>query len=178
MKLNSNTLIALAALVVSVCALFISVQEARIMRTQQRVSIYPHLEAGAFYNSEGFGLRVVNGGVGLAKIESIQVYEGDQYFNDFLEVVDHLMVDSHSISYNILEVTELNQGVLQAGERVQMFRLPWTEETKLLSNRIGRINYRVHYCSLLEDCWEINNFSNRPIPLEKLPKIDESKEFY
>ena len=178
MKFNSNTLIALAALVVSVCALFISVQEARIMRTQQRVSIYPHLEAGVFYNSEGFGMRVVNGGVGVAKIESIQVYEGDDYFNNFLEVVDYLMVDSHSINYNILEVQELSESVLPAGDRVQMFRLPWTEETRLLSNRIGRIKYRVHYCSLLDDCWEINSFSNRPIPLEKRPEIDESKEFH
>ena len=178
MKFNSNTLIALAALVVSVCALFISVQEARIMRTQQRVSIYPHLEAGVFYNAEGFGLRVVNGGVGLAKIESIQVYEGERYFNNFLEVVDHLMVDSHSINYNILEVQELSESVLPAGERVQMFRLPWTKETRILSNRIGRINYRVHYCSLLEDCWEINSSTNRPIPLGKLPAIDPSKEFH
>ncbi len=177
MKFNSNTLIALAALVVSVCALFISVQEARIMRTQQRVSIYPHLEAGVFYNAQGFGLRIVNGGVGLAKIESIQVREGDRYFNDILEVIDYLMVDSHSINYNILEVAEISESVLQAGERVQMFRLPWTEETRRLSNRIGRIEYRVRYCSLLEDCWEINSTSKRPIPLEKLPEIDPSKEF-
>lgn len=57
-KINTNLLVASSAVFISFCALFISVQEIKIMRSQQKASMYPYLTLGWTYNSEGFGVEL------------------------------------------------------------------------------------------------------------------------
>ena len=69
-KINTNLLVASSAVFISLCALFISVQEMKIMREQQKATMYPYLTLGWVYNSDGFGVELKNSGNGLAKINS------------------------------------------------------------------------------------------------------------
>ena len=88
-KINSTLLIAISAVFISVCALFVSIQEVRIMRTQQKVSLYPYLTVGNFFNSQGFGIYINNSGTGLAKINSYQIFDGKKYFKNWQEVINY-----------------------------------------------------------------------------------------
>ncbi len=73
-SLNINSVVAFSAVFMSACALYISVQEVRIMRIQQKASMFPYLTVSRIYNSEGFGIRIKNSGNGLARIDSYQVF--------------------------------------------------------------------------------------------------------
>ena len=67
-KINTNLFVAGTALIVSVCALFLSVQEIRIMRIQQKANMYPYITVGWTFSGQGFGVELKNSGNGLAKI--------------------------------------------------------------------------------------------------------------
>ena len=63
------------ALAVSIFALAIGAWQTRLMQSQARASVWPHLEVGYTYNSNvdenGFIWRIDNNGVGPARIESV-----------------------------------------------------------------------------------------------------------
>ncbi len=52
-RLSSELIIALSALGISLCALFVSVYEASVLSAQQRASVWPYGDVGAFYNADG-----------------------------------------------------------------------------------------------------------------------------
>lgn len=53
-------MVTFAALVINLCALFVSVQEVRIMRKQQKVSMLPYLSVSRSCTGEGFGYFLKN----------------------------------------------------------------------------------------------------------------------
>lgn len=160
-KINVNLVIALAAMVISLCALVVSIYEVRIMRAEQKVAVYPYLSIGTFYNSKGFGLYVKNSGTGLARINSYQVYIEGKYFNNWLEVVDHYAPEGHGIDYNMMSSNTLHEEIITPNERVNIFQVSWTDETRKVSEKVGDLVVKICYSSLLDDYWEVKNDRSR-----------------
>ncbi|MEL6970788.1 MAG: hypothetical protein AAFO02_11515, partial [Bacteroidota bacterium] len=48
--IDSNFIIAASAVVISLCALLVSLQEVRIMRQQQKATMFPFVTASRAYN--------------------------------------------------------------------------------------------------------------------------------
>jgi hypothetical protein len=70
------------ALAVSIFALAIGAWQTRLMQSQARASVWPHLEIGYTYNSNvdenAFLWRIDNNGVGPARIETIALtFDGE-----------------------------------------------------------------------------------------------------
>ena len=149
-------LIALSAVLISVCALVVSIYEVRIMRSEQRLSAFPYLSISKFYNGRGFGLRIKNSGTGLALIKSYKIHVGESYFKDWQEVVDHYAPEGHSIDYGIMSTNGLQDEVITPNEEVVLFEVQWNEETRALSKSVDGLEIRVCYASLLEDYWVVN----------------------
>ena len=160
-NINSNLLVALSAVLISVCALVVSIYEVRIMRSEQRLSAFPYLSISKFYNGRGFGLRVKNSGTGLAFIKSYKIRTGDTYFQNWQEVVDHYAPEGHSINYGIMSTNGLQDEVITPNEEVVLFEVQWNEETRALSRNVDDLEIRVCYASLLEDYWVVNMDNGR-----------------
>ncbi len=154
-------LIALSAVVISVCALVVSIYEVRIMRSEQRLSAFPYLSISKFYSGKGFGLRVKNSGTGLALIKSYKIRAGDNYFQSWQEVIDHYAPEGHSINYGIMSTNGLQDEVLTPNEEVILFEVQWTEESRALSQEVDDLEIRVCYASLLEDYWVVKSDKGR-----------------
>ena len=174
-KISASQFSAIAALIVSVCALFVSIQEARLMRIQQEAAIYPHLVAGPSYDGDGFGLRLKNSGTGLAQIESMKVWTEEIYFSNWIEVMDHFLPEGHNVGYNMMNATDINQMIVSPGEVVNLMRLPWTDTTRILLKHIQEIQYEICYCSLLGKCWKVHSELRKPVPATCF--FEEGKEF-
>ena len=61
-----QTLIALSAVLLSLCGLFIALYEASIIRQAQRASVWPHVSISVSLASQKINLWVQNNGVGPA----------------------------------------------------------------------------------------------------------------
>lgn len=169
-------LVAGSALFISACALFISLQEVRIMQSQQKAIMYPYLTSGMSYNGEGFGFILKNSGNGLAKINSYQVYNDSLYFNDWFEAVEYYMPEAKEINYGIVKtVGNIKDQMITPRDEVFLFFLKWTPETRILEKRVKDLKVRICYSSLLEDHWLLEN--DIPTQIDEPCRIDTRKEF-
>ena len=82
-----ETLVGLSAVLVSFCALFISIYEASLIRQSQRASVWPHVEIGASMTNEGVYLYLRNTGIGPARIESGSVTFNGEIQKNWLDVM-------------------------------------------------------------------------------------------
>ena len=163
-RLKAEHFLSLTAVVVSICALFISITEARLMKAQQKAMLYPHLDISPSYGANGFDISVKNSGAGIAMVKSVTVQDGDRYFSEWMDVINHYLPDTHQVGYNLIYVSDINKKAILPGEEIEVFRVPWNEETRILVDSLYNLKIRIDYCSLLDDCWEITNELDFPEP--------------
>ncbi len=142
------------ALVISVAALIVSIYEANLLKDQQRATVWPHVSIVAYYNSEGFGYRAINSGIGPAIVRSMEV----RYAGELVENMDTLLdrlEPGRKIGYDRLRMNRLNNTVIMAGEERVLLQMPWDEETRRMVKNIETkgVTTRMTYCSVLDDCW-------------------------
>jgi len=161
---SNETVIALSAVVISGCALLVSIYEVKLMREQEKAMIYPHLTLGINYNSEGFQVFVKNSGTGLAKIRKVEVYSEEKAFRDWMEIIAYYLPDGPSIGYDIMSQNQFSGQVLPANESITLFGLPWetgsdtrNAAVRLLESHIRKLSYGICYCSVMDDCWLLEN---------------------
>ncbi|NER18967.1 hypothetical protein [Spongiivirga citrea] len=174
--INTNFFVGGTALVVSICALFISIQEVRIMRIQQRASMYPYLTVSKVYNGEGFGITLKNSGNGLAKINSYRVYANGTYFNNWEELLKTLAPDATGIDYSIIRTAgNIRNEMITPNEKVNLIFLQWTLETRELEKQFSDLEVKLCYSSLLDEHWIIEKYI--PIELDSPCNADSTTEF-
>lgn len=175
-QLNVNMLVAVCALVVSACALYISVQEVRIMRVQQKAAMYPYLTVGKSYNGDGFGLRLTNTGNGLAKVHSYQVFNDSIFFKDWFDVIATYAPEAKDINWNIMSSDGYlrNEMITPLEEKTLIF-VRWTPESRKLERRLANLRVRVCYSSLLDEYWKEEG--QGPVQLNGPCTYEVEKEF-
>jgi hypothetical protein len=163
-RLNTSNVVAISAIFISLCSLYVSLIEVQTMRLQQEASIYPHLDLQTQYSSEGFKLILSNQGVGLAKIESYTVFAGEAEFRDWLEVVDFFLPKGHKVGYNIMTANTIANRVIPAGESIVLMGVPWTPETRQMVDRaVSELGIVICYSSLMEKTWTISHNTDTPV---------------
>ncbi|MEM9931195.1 MAG: hypothetical protein AAF840_15360 [Bacteroidota bacterium] len=175
-KIDTNRSVAISAVFISLCALYVSVQEMRLMRVQQRVSVYPHLTLWRNYSSEGFGVYIKNSGTGLASINSMQLTDGERFFNNWLDVVDHYLPDSLAFGYDRMLMDNLNGEIVTPGEERRLLFLRWTPTIRKFEEDTRHLTMRVCYSSLLNQSWLLENKERTALD-HPCPRIEE-QEFY
>lgn len=175
-KINTNAIVAASAVLISLCALLISVQEIRIMRSQQKATMYPYLTIGYNYNAKGFGIELKNSGNGLAKINSYKVFNDSIYFKEWLQVIKTYMPEANQIGYgNITTSGNIRNLMISPNETKKLIFINWTDETRLLHSRLENLKISISYESLLEEYWTIED--KIPIQIDSKNKINNDEEF-
>jgi len=175
-RLNTELIVAFTAILISVCALVVSFYEVRIMRTQQKASVWPFVTMGEQYNSKGFALLAANKGIGPAKVESLKVWVKGKQVKELDDIFTELIGPDHGITYNDYGVHGINGSVLEAGYEKPLFNLNWTEATREVQKKLFLINVEVIYSSILGDCWKLSlKEENQSCDC---PKPEEEGQFY
>lgn len=158
--LRPQMLVALSALLLSLCGLFISFYEASLIRQAQRASTWPYVEVGYSLRNEKLNLWVRNTGVGPARIQAAAVmYQGklQENWRDLMRRVYGEKADSLGFDYSLI-----NGSVLPpTPERHSIFSLTEgsrgadREMMNLLIQAIleGAIDVTVCYSSVYDECW-------------------------
>ena len=168
--------VAVSALFVSACALYISVQEVRIMRTQQKAAMFPYLNIGKSYTADGFGLQLENTGNGLAKVHSYQVFNDSVFFKDWFDVISTYAPEAKDINWNIMSSDGyLRNQMIAPQELKTLIFVRWTPESRILERTLSGLKIRICYSSLLDEHWYLDE--NGPQSLNGPCKIEVEKEF-
>ncbi len=92
-----QSLIALSAVLLSVCGVFIATYEATLVRRQQRASVWPHLEVAASMSRERVELWVKNVGIGPARVRTAAVSQGGETRKDWADLIRRAGVDPKEV---------------------------------------------------------------------------------
>lgn len=159
---SPQTMIALAAVLLSVCGLFISIYETSLIREQQRASVWPNVEVAPSINPGTLRIFVQNTGVGPALIQSAAVFYKGETKADWGEVVNSFEFERIGITdYQSL----INGRVLPPdSEQELIFRIesspenPQADLAGMLSKSIvqGELDVQLCYCSVYDECWTAN----------------------
>ncbi|WP_263785757.1 hypothetical protein [Salinibacter grassmerensis] len=153
-----QTMIGLSAVLLSLCGLFVSIYETRLMRQEQWASVWPRVSVGPSLNtrSDTVEIKVRNSGIGPARIRAARIeHEGKQKANwqDLLESVGQ---PGASRNFGLI-----NRQVLSPGEDEVIFTAVSDSSERNpkglppLAQEIldGDVDLVLCYCSAYDECW-------------------------
>lgn len=111
---STDTLIAIAATVTSVCALIVAVYQTKLSREQQLNSVWPYLITYPNMDEKGQStLMIANYGIGPAIVDSVRViYKGKTYFSP-TQVISEISSNLNRGKFGIAwSHTELRKGLV------------------------------------------------------------------
>jgi hypothetical protein len=120
MRINTDRVVSLSAMVVGLGSLFIIVYQTALLREQQTASVLPYLMINLQTNGERSYVVVRNTGVGPALIEDVVVrHQGREIRQDPYDFL--LEVRPESVNDDSLSVDKLSPGrLVPAGENIGM----------------------------------------------------------
>lgn len=167
--------VACAAVFISVCALFVSVAEMRIMRElqaderrHQRASVWPQLAYSVGTVDGVWTFGVLNNGIGPAVIETMEVTVGDAIVYSWPEAVEAMFGDSSRLGQH----THLFAGVVvPAGEHYELMK--FTVPDGKTDPEPKELKVEICYCSVFDECWRLDDVLSRANPVEVCEPADE-----
>ena len=144
-------MVGLAALVVSICAVAVSIYEASLERQHARAEAWPHVELTIGVSSQSTRIAVENSGLGPAAIEAIAVrYDGQpvEGWSRLLPLLFGRQPDSYQIS-------GIEGRVLRAGSELVILEVPAQYVPQDIMARLPRTSVTVCYRSVFEEYWQL-----------------------
>ena len=143
---------AVFAVLVSLTTLALLVAQTRLMQTQARASVWPHVSIGFSSNQTGFAWVVSNNGVGPAVTHAVQVHVDGKALPDWPSVLSALQINAK------VGISQLSGTVLTPAENsrdlYEIMRMQAGESaTAMTAAAMTRVEIELCYCSIYEDCW-------------------------
>jgi hypothetical protein len=161
------------AIIISLAAMFISIYEASILKSQQTSMVWPYLDLLQQNDNNGFAIEISNKGTGPAIITSVQVdYNGLPIEN--MDILLDSLNPNRTFGYDILSNNTLGNQVFMSGEKRVVFGLPYNDETRIVKSNLGKIRIRIGYKSVLEEHWYFDSQDGSHAK-EKFEAIQEFK---
>ncbi len=143
-------IIGVSAVLVSLCALFVSISQAKLMREQMHLSVLPRIDISFSENpSENLNISINNCGIGPAEIlatkieyNSVAVSSWDELFR---------MMNKDSLNFEDFSSTKLKNRMLVPMQIFPILTIPDGKLYKLLKANKEKIRITIYYKSLYDD---------------------------
>jgi hypothetical protein len=162
---DADMIAALAAVLVGLCALAVSIYQSMLMREQQQASVWPHVEIGREYRRDGdkrvFKFIVENTGIGPARIKNLRVRLDGKVQADWASLIKALGVVGENVqNRSIVTSSTVSNRVLLPGSSIQALVVEDEAVTKPLeaatSDTPPRLDIEICYCSIYDRCYRIS----------------------
>ena len=149
-----NGLAAVIAALVGFLALMVSAYTAYIQREQTRAQVWPRLLVGS-RPAEDL-VVIYNKGMGPAIVRGVQVYVGGRAQPDW----DH--VTAAQGLQGPVKTSTIGSVVISPAEELHLLRFASDADYKLAVNGDKQMELRICYCSVLNDCWVMDDRQTSP----------------
>jgi len=152
-----------SAIFIGLCALFVSINQTRIMRKQHESSIWPYIYHGITYRDDGrFFYNVRNVGLGPAKIVNARIYYKDKVYSGYYQFLsDFLEIPVDSVKTGIaLGYSTLDGRVLAPEESIDALNISTWEVSAALFDRQDEWHIKICFCSIYNKCWSNITFGD------------------
>lgn len=167
------------ALLVSAVSLFIGWQSNRTQQRMLAASVWPYLSWDTSNYSEETQQQIVtleihNSGVGPARIETVELsYQGQALANGGQLVMACCKQQVEGLKNWSSRTSTINPVVIPAHDQVKFFGILKTGDNASLWETFNherfKVEGRVCYCSVLDECWLLESARNVPQPVGSCP---------
>lgn len=161
---SPKELIAIAATVIALCALGVSVYEGYSGRLHRRLSVRPYVSFAFYYNKAGAHFSLDNYGLGPAQVQWFRATVDDKPQGSWREVLRELGLDGVPYTQSIPA-----KGVMMPPQPIEksveiLSVKPYDASNTLIENH-HRIALEVCYCSLYDECWIASTQGSGPVKI-------------
>jgi hypothetical protein len=167
---NSEKLLSISAILISVCTLFVFVYQTNLIREQQYNSVFPYLEMGNFgTNTENYGFYLTNKGIGPAMIKSVEIqYKDSIYEEDLAGYLSRRITKKDSIYYTH---SNIGPGRLISADDEIILAAPSINDIKMGNSLYQIINDKdlnmiIEYESIYGERWRLSFREVPPVKIE------------
>lgn len=150
---DSNMTVGAAAILISACALYVSIVQTNLMQQQSNAAVWPHLEIATYLVNNEFSLIVKNKGVGPAVIQKIQLnYHGKPYeANSIINLAREIIGKQDTIFTYYSDA--LDQRVIAPQETVEFLVLRDSLDAAKFIQEAQNIKLSIAYASVYGQLW-------------------------
>jgi hypothetical protein len=171
---DRDLVLSLAAVVVSACALGVSLVQTAVMRAQQHAAVWPRLTTALDANPDSatFALAVRNAGVGPAQVAWAQVTFDGVPLDGWPALIERAAAGAPGGSgRGTGAFNSLTGSVLVPAERLTALRLAG-DPARFVFGAAERVGLRVCYCSVFDRCWRLDDPSvGARVPRERAAPV-------
>lgn len=169
-RLRWDLFIAVCALLISTMATAASIYQTHVVAQQLSSAVWPYLGIDQTGGSDSVSIKIVNYGLGPALIRSAWLEANGKRLDSYAEraspiVQTGLLLKRHGIAlvgHVAASASSMTPGdVLAAGGSKQLIALHVRPEAASLLAAATSIKIHVCYCSLLDQCWELDSTSSQ-----------------
>ncbi|HVU31040.1 MAG TPA: hypothetical protein VHE36_11640 [Sphingomicrobium sp.] len=172
--LDTQLLMTITTLVISLALAYFSFVQADASRKMQRTETWPYVsystDNASVDRKDEITFSLSNDGVGPARLEETEFLYDGKPMRDPREFVVGCCSTGHQ---HLVFTTADVGGVLRPGERRSFIRLARTTENEAIWERLNserwKVVVRTCYCSIFDDCWVFDSRRNRPDPVKACP---------
>jgi hypothetical protein len=144
-------LVALGALVVSVCAVAVSIYEASLERQHARAAAWPHVELTTNVSPAGVKITALNSGIGPATLDSVDVRVDGRPAAAWEDVFARVLVKQPE-SYSLTSITGR---VLRPGDELVVVQVPADVVPTDVMARLASVGVTICYSSVFQEHWRL-----------------------
>lgn len=152
-------IVAVSAIVLSLCGLFIALYEASIARRAERASVWPHVEVAASVQGTQVQIWVRNTGVGPARVRAANLSLDGAVLDNWSELLDSLQIDFRNITREYSLIGGRVLGVSTDIETIFAVDLRADANDPDATLRVAEAFFseaadvELCYCSVYDECW-------------------------
>jgi hypothetical protein len=158
-RIQAEMLVGVSAVFIGLCALAVSLYEAKLMREEQRSAVLPILELSRSYyvNDERDDsewrllLQAENVGIGPARVLDFRVTVDGKAHPTWASAMGAMLGRGDAVRYG---QSTINGRTIPPARSVTMFDLANTELAAELVEQWERLDFEACYCSVFDECWE------------------------
>lgn len=177
-RVNFELWLTVSAVVISVCALVVSVVQTRIAREQQHASVWPYLQLREEPMDDNLTIYLENNGVGPAIVKRVEVH----FQNQRVEYLPALISDRVDDRYREAffnagkESDQIVEGdVLKASSAMKYYEITRADSAMIPIRRVFKdstFRVEIRYADIYGNCWQLTHRwrKNQVVELGPCPK--------
>lgn len=178
---NHQTITAISAILVSVIALFVAWDQARVMRAQQHSDVWPAVQIQSQFASQADGyvmlFDVKNDGIGPAIVEHVSATLNGEALTNWEQLGQ---LGPEGLPLLGMWTGSLRGEIMAPGEETVLAQLTWSRDgidqdlMRAYRQQLWSVEIEICYCSVYGRCWVVDNDRTeiQPEPVQACPAVD------
>jgi hypothetical protein len=148
---DSNMIVAVSAVLIGVCALFVSIVQTNLQRKQSYAAAWPYLEIDTDMLDNQFYFRVTNKGVGPAIVKQTQLTYKEKKYDSIVKLAKEIAGKQDTFMPHYWD--RLDKRVIAPQEEIDYLLLTDSADAERFRLELPNVKLRIAYASVYDQLW-------------------------